>query len=66
MQTNELQVLRKNVKDHEEEDVNFEIPAWQEKIRSEAEKLTETIETVNEKLEEIKYEEAEVLQLYQE
>jgi uncharacterized protein YPO0396 len=64
--TNELQALRKNVEDHREEDVDFEIPAWQEKIREETEKLTETIEAVNEKLEEIKYEEAEVLQMYQE
>ncbi len=54
------------MKDHEEEDVDFEIPAWQEKIRLETEKLTATIEAVNEKLEEIKYEEAEALQLYQE
>lgn len=58
-------MLRKNVEDHIDEDVDFEIPAWQEKIREETEKITETIEAVNEKLEEIKYEEAEVLQMYQ-
>jgi uncharacterized protein (DUF342 family) len=62
--TSELQILRKNIADLEDNDTEYKIPQLQQHMHVTFTKLNETIVDINEKLEEIKYEEAEVSLLF--
>jgi uncharacterized protein (DUF342 family) len=59
-----LQILRKNLVDLEDKDTEYKIPQLQQQLQTTSTKLNETILNINEKLEEIKYEEAELTLLF--
>jgi hypothetical protein len=62
--TSELQILRKSIADLEDNDTEFKIPQLQQSIHQNSIKLNQTILNINETLEEIKYEEAELNLLF--